>query len=101
MGGLSHSDGSNHRVECSRRHSKFSLMLCERVTSGVETDKQKPGYHSATGEDEIAPLYITTKRVHCLKVMEKGCYIQCFVYVCLTSQDYCKTEAMLNSNNNK
>ena len=75
-------------------------MLCERVTSGVETDKQKPGYHSATGEDEIAPLYITTKRVHCLKVMEQGCYIQCFVYVCLTSQDYCKTEAMLNSNNN-
>lgn len=32
--------------------------------------------------------------------MEEGCYIQCFVYVCLTSQDYCKTEAMLNSNNN-
>lgn len=32
--------------------------------------------------------------------MEHGCYIQCFVYVRLTSQDYCKAEAMLNSNNN-
>ena len=63
-----------------------------KVTSGVETDWQKPGYHSATEEDKIAPLYIMTlhflayirqKRSHC---------IQCFVYVCLTSQDFCKAE---------
>ena len=31
-----------------------------KVTSGVETDWQKPGYHSATEEDKIAPLYIMT-----------------------------------------
>ena len=31
-----------------------------RVASGVETDWQKPGYQSATEDNEIAPLHITT-----------------------------------------
>ena len=31
-----------------------------KVTLGVEIDWQKPGYHSATEEDKIAPLYIMT-----------------------------------------
>ena len=58
MGGSSHSDESMRRGGISRRilHTKQYA----RVASGVETDQQKPGYQSATEDNEIAPLHITT-----------------------------------------
>ena len=53
MGGLSHSDESMRRGNASRR--VFYDKRNARVASGVETDKHKPGYQSATEDNEIAP----------------------------------------------
>nr|DAP57716.1 MAG TPA: hypothetical protein [Caudoviricetes sp.] len=58
MGGSSHSDESKRRGSISRRILYFKQYV--RVASGVETDWQKPGYQSATEDNEIAPLHITT-----------------------------------------
>jgi len=58
VGGLSHSDESMRRGNASRR--VFYDKRNARVASGVETDKHKPGYQSATEDNEIAPLHITT-----------------------------------------
>ena len=58
MGGSSHSDESKRKGSVSRKalYDKRNA----RVASGVETDKHKPGYQSATEDNEIAPLHITT-----------------------------------------
>ena len=58
VGGSSHSDESKRRGSISRRILYFKQYV--RVASGVETDWQKPGYQSATEDNEIAPLHITT-----------------------------------------
>ena len=58
VGGSSHSDESKRKGSISRRILYFKQYV--RVASGVETDWQKPGYQSATEDNEIAPLHITT-----------------------------------------
>lgn len=68
------------------------------LLQGVETDQHKPGYQSATEDNEIAPLHITT--MFCIRLRIGTLWLYAVFCICMPHiAKRLYSEVMLNINN--